>query len=56
MKLYRIDKLAKRDGSIVKKKHVLATSDKEAVRHAADSEDCPVCDVFRDGQKIGSIL
>ena len=56
MKLYRIDKLAKRDGAIVKRKHVLAASDKEAVQHAANSDDCPVCDVSRDGRKIGSIL
>lgn len=56
MKLYRIDKLAQRHGTVVKKKHVLAASDKEAVQQAADSEDCPICDVLRDGQKIGSVL
>ena len=56
MKLYRIDKLARRDGAVVKKKHVLAASDKEAVQRAADSEDCPICDVLRDGRKIGSVL
>jgi len=26
------------------------------VQKAADSEDCPVCEVFKDGQQIGSIL
>ncbi|HEY0626184.1 MAG TPA: hypothetical protein VGD10_05565 [Allosphingosinicella sp.] len=56
MKLYRIDKLAKRDGAVVKKKHVLAASDKDAVQQASHSEDCPICEVLRDGQKVGSVL
>lgn len=56
MKLYRINKLSKPGGHIVKKKDVLATSDKQAVQHAAGSPDCPICDVLRDGEKIGSIL
>ena len=56
MKLYRIDKLTKPGGAVIKKKHVLAASDKEAVEQAADSSDCPVCDVLRDGQQVGSIV
>jgi hypothetical protein len=56
MKHYRINKLTKPGGVIVKKKDELANSDKEAVRNAADSDDCPVCDVFRDGEKVGQIL
>lgn len=56
MKLYRIDKLAKAGGAVVKKKHILAGSDKDAVRQAADSPDCPICDVLRDGESVGSIL
>jgi hypothetical protein len=55
MKLYRINKLAKAGGIVIKKKHILATSDKEAVRQAGDSSDCPVCDVLRDGETVGSI-
>jgi hypothetical protein len=55
MKLYRVNKLAKPDGIVVKKKDILASSDSEAVERAADSPDCPVCDVLRDGQKVGSI-
>jgi len=55
MKHYRINKLAKPGGVIVKKKDVLASSDKEAVQAAADSDDCPICDVFRDGKKVGQI-
>lgn len=55
MKLYRINKLAKPGGAVVKKQDVLANSDREAVQRAADSPDCPVCDVLRDGQSIGAI-
>lgn len=56
MKLYRVDKLAKRGGVVVKKKHILASTDKQAVKQAADSEDCPVCDVVRDGERVGQVL
>lgn len=56
MKLYRIDKLAKPAGMVIKKKHILAKSDKHAVEQAAESSDCPICDVVRDGEKVGSIL
>ena len=56
MKLYRVDKLAKRDGIVIKKKHILAKSDQHAVQQAEDSDDCPICDVVRDGQTIGQVL
>ena len=56
MKHYRINKLAKPGGVIVKKKDVLASNDKEAVRTAAESDDCPICDVLRDGETVGRIL
>lgn len=57
MKLYRIDKVAKAGGAPLKKKHVLATSDSEALQRAADSSDCPICDVIReDGTNVGSIV
>ena len=56
MKHYRVNKLAKPGGVVIKKKDILAVSDAQAVQHAADSSDCPVCDVLRDGEKIGSIL
>ncbi len=55
MKHYRVNKLAKRDGVVVKTKDILASDDKEAVRTARDDEDCPICDVWRDGNKVGSI-
>jgi len=56
MKHYRINKLAKPEGVIVKKKDVLANNDREAVRTAAESDDCPVCEVLRNGEKVGSIV
>ena len=56
MKLYRINKLTKLGGLILKKKHVLAGSDREAVQKAADSTDCPVCEVLKDGEPVGSIV
>ena len=55
MKHYRVNKLAKPDGAVIKKKDVLASNDRQAMQDAAESGDCPVCDVFRDGQKVGSI-
>ena len=56
MKHYRINKLAKPGGVVVKKKDVLAANDKDAVAQAAASDDCPVCDVLHAGQKVGSII
>lgn len=56
MKLYRIDKVAKPGGPVLKKKDVLAASDKEALRRARESDDCPVCEVLHEGRPIGSIL
>jgi hypothetical protein len=56
MKHYRVNKLAKPNGTVIKKKDILADSDAQAMQHAADSEDCPVCDVLRDGEKVGSVL
>lgn len=56
MKHYRINKVAKPGGVVLKKKDVLAASDTEAVQKAADSPDCPVCDVLRDGDHIASIV
>lgn len=56
MKLYRVDKLAKPGGVVVKKKHILAASDRHAVQQAEESDDCPVCDVLKDGERVGQIL
>jgi hypothetical protein len=56
MKLYRINKVAKPGGVVVKKKDVLAASDGEALQRAAESDDCPVCEILKDGQRVGAIL
>jgi hypothetical protein len=56
MKLYRIDKLAKIGGMIIKRRHILAGNDREAVQRAEDSDDCPICDVVRDGEKVGQVV
>jgi hypothetical protein len=55
MKLYRVNKLAKAGGVVVKKKHILANSDQQAVKQAEDSDDCPVCEVLRDGERVGQV-
>jgi hypothetical protein len=54
--LYRINKVTKPGGVVLKKKDVLAASDKEAVQRAQQSDDCPVCEVLRDGQTIGQVV
>lgn len=56
MKLYRIDKLARLGGMVIKRKHILAASDRQAVAQAEDSDDCPICDVLRDGEKVGQVV
>ena len=56
MKLYRINKVTEPGGTVLKKRDVLAASDVEALKRAAESEDCPVCDVLRDGEPVGSIV
>lgn len=55
MKHYRVNKLAKRGGAIVKRKDMLANGDRQAVEAAAEDEDCPICEVWHAGKKIGSI-
>jgi hypothetical protein len=56
MRHYRVNKLATVEGEVVKRKDILANSDREAVARVQDDVDCPICDVWRDGQKIGSII
>lgn len=55
MKHYRVNKLAKPGGMIVKTKDILAAHDRQAVQTAKEDTDCPTCDVLRDGKKVGSI-
>ena len=56
MRHYRINKVTKPGGLVVKTKDVLAVSDKHAVEIAADSADCPVCEVLKDGRQVGSVV
>lgn len=56
VKHYRINKVTEPGGTVLKKKDVLAASDRDALQRAADSDDCPVCDVLRDGETIGSVV
>ncbi|HEX8483083.1 MAG TPA: hypothetical protein VF650_14395 [Allosphingosinicella sp.] len=55
MRHYRVNKLDRVDGAVVKRKDILANDDREAVTRVQDDVDCPICDVWRDGQKVGSI-
>jgi hypothetical protein len=56
MEHFRVNKLAKPGGRIVKSKDVLAPNAKQAVKDAEADADCPVCEVWQAGQKVGSIL
>ena len=56
MKLYRVDKLAKRGGAVIKKKHILAQSNRDAVKQAEESPDCPVCEVLHNGETVGRVI
>jgi hypothetical protein len=55
MKHYRVNKLAKPEGHVVKRKDILASNDHEAVQRAEGDPDCPICDVWHAGEKVGSI-
>ena len=37
-------------------KHILANSDRQAVQQAEDSDDCPICDVTHNGEKVGEVI
>ena len=55
MKHYRIEKVARPGGVVLKKQDILADSDREAIDRAEDSPDCPICDVRKDGEIIGTV-
>ena len=56
MKHYRVNKVAKPNGESVKAKDILAADDPQAVARAEGDEDCPVCEVWHAGKKVGSVL
>ncbi len=55
MKLYPINKLADVNGAVVKKADVLANNDEQALGAAAEGDDCPVCELWSEGRKVGSV-
>jgi hypothetical protein len=55
VKHYRINKVTAPGGRALKKRDILARSDREAVQSAEDSPDCPVCEVLRDGNVVGIV-
>lgn len=55
MKHYRIEKVAKPGGIVLKRRDILADSDRDAIETAVKSDDCPVCEVLKDGKRIGSV-
>lgn len=55
MRHYRIEKVTKPGGEVLKRKDILAASDHDAMTRAEQSPDCPTCDVLRDGKPIGSV-
>jgi hypothetical protein len=55
VKHYRIEKVARPGGPVLKKQDILASSDREAVGRAEESADCPICDVRKDGEIIGTV-
>jgi len=55
MKHYRVNKVTEPDGKVLKKIDILASDDREAMKRAEADDDCPVCDVYQGGAKVGSI-
>ena len=53
--VYRVNRLARAGGTIIKRMNILAASDRQAVKTAEQDLDCPVCDVLRDGEKVGEV-
>ena len=56
MKHYRVNKVAKPGGVTVKSKDILASNDEQAIDRAMKDDDCPVCEVYRAGQKVATVL
>ena len=55
MKHYRINKVAKPGGHVLKKKDILAQNDAAAMDRANNDDDCPVCEVLEAGELVGRI-
>lgn len=55
MKHYRIEKVVRPGGAVLGKRDILAGSDREAINRAEKSPDCPVCEVRKDGEVVGTV-
>ena len=55
MEHYRINKVGKPDRRVIKKKDILARNNRDAVQAAAADPDCPVCEVWHAGKRVGTI-
>jgi hypothetical protein len=55
VKHYRVNKVEELGGKILKRKDMLANDDKQALSEAAADEDCPICEVWHAGEKVGSV-
>lgn len=55
MKLYRVNKVSAEHGKILKKTDMLANTDRQAMQAAAERDDCPICEVWSEGMKVGSV-
>jgi hypothetical protein len=40
----------------LKTKDILASNDGAAVERAEQDEDCPICEVYQAGKKVGQVL
>ncbi|HEY0627083.1 MAG TPA: hypothetical protein VGD10_10160 [Allosphingosinicella sp.] len=56
MKHYRVHKVTKPGGTILKTKHIIAVDDVKAMKKASDDADCPVCEVQRDDVTVGTLI
>lgn len=55
MKHYRVNKVAQPGGEVLKRKDILASDDGQAMKRAQSDPDCPVCDVWHAGEKVGTV-
>ena len=55
MKHYRVNKVTRPDGEVLKRKDILANDHRQAMKRAENDPDCPTCDVYHAGEKIGSV-
>jgi hypothetical protein len=56
MKHYRINKLARPGGTVIKTKDILAQNDDQAIDRARHDDDCPVCEVLQSGKPVGAVI